>query len=177
MVRGQAYRVRPVSHGSPSVEACGALGPRGLGWRFRWMRNLFLHGRGYGDWVGVRHVLLTWTSGLGGLLLLPWSLLLGKVAVAAWLLLVAFSLASRLRFVGFTRLLGVTVRPMTMVQLPVFLFVDWLCAVKALLEVALVSPDKENYTRRGESAAAALYQHSPMGRKGTTWADDLRRLL
>jgi cellulose synthase/poly-beta-1,6-N-acetylglucosamine synthase-like glycosyltransferase len=107
--------------------------------RSRWLRNLFLLARSYGEWVRVRHVLLTWMSALSGLLLLPSSLLLGVLAVDAWLLLVAYGLAERLRYLGFARLLGVAVPPLTFVQLPAFLFVDWFCAVRALLELAVPS--------------------------------------
>jgi cellulose synthase/poly-beta-1,6-N-acetylglucosamine synthase-like glycosyltransferase len=105
----------------------------------RWLRNSFLHGRAYGDRVRVHNVLRMWAAGLGGLLLLPCSLLLGKIAVVAWLLLAASNLAVGLRCIAFARLLGVTVPPLTFVQLPAFVFVDWFCAVRALLELAVPS--------------------------------------
>jgi len=105
----------------------------------RWLRNSFLHGRAYGDRVRVRNVLRMWATGLGGFLLLPSSVLLGRIAVVAWLLLAASSLAAGLRCLAFARLLGVTVPPLTFVQLPVFLLVDWLCAARALVELAVPS--------------------------------------
>jgi len=44
-----------------------------------------------------------------------------------------------LRFLRFGNVLGVTVTPMTIVQLPLFLLADWLCALRSLLEVLLPS--------------------------------------
>jgi len=104
----------------------------------RWMRTAFLFGREYGDRFHVSHVLNRWASSLGALLLLPCALIFEELALMA-LLLAADGIATCLRFLRFGNVLGVTVTPMTIVQLPLFLLADWLCALRSLLEVLLPS--------------------------------------
>ncbi len=69
----------------------------------RWIRNLILHGRRFHAWAEMRVALQTGVVGFGMVLLPVAAALLGPVVVCAWVLALAHSLLSKLRYFAFTQ--------------------------------------------------------------------------
>jgi len=130
------YRIRTVFDSAVATEYPASIS-RYIHQQSRWLSNLFLHGRATGDSAHVYHALGTGMIGFLGLTLPVAGLLVGPFALAMWLWLVMHSLLARLRYVGISRYIGISMHPTIIVLLPAFLYADWLAWAYALIRVIL----------------------------------------
>lgn len=109
----------------------------------RWIRNLILHGGHFDAWPEVRVALRTAVVGLGMVLLPLAAPLVGAVAVCVWVLALAHSVLSKLRYFAFTQArYRVTLDRRYLLWMPLYTLGDFVTWSRSLVDLVL---DRERW--------------------------------
>lgn len=102
----------------------------------RWLRNLLVHGPGFGDYSWVAKALKTSLLGWMMLLLPLVSLVAGPIVLALWGLLLAHALLGKVRYANFAHWYrGVEIPVKQYLLIPVYTFVDFVAWSLPLIDL------------------------------------------